>query len=97
LERLSDESQPKARAAMVEALGKVGGEKSLDPLVDEMSRSAGVQREAALALALLAKRSNHALVSPRATLQAEFLLRQRDPALRFAAAYLFMRYREPSS
>ncbi|MFN7131441.1 MAG: HEAT repeat domain-containing protein, partial [Myxococcales bacterium] len=77
-ERLVEEEDRAVRARIVEALGKVGTEKSLDALVAELSRGGGVPAEAARALGVLAKSSDGQIVSGRATLQAEYLLRAPD-------------------
>jgi cyclophilin family peptidyl-prolyl cis-trans isomerase/HEAT repeat protein len=95
LTRLAVERDASVRDAIVEALGKVGGARSLDVLVDALATAE--RARAAVALGLLAKNSAGKLVSPRALPALLPLVRAPDATVRSAAAYALMRLKDPGA
>jgi cyclophilin family peptidyl-prolyl cis-trans isomerase len=84
---------------IIEALGKVGAEAALAalaPLLGEAAPAAERAR-AAIAVSLIARRSQGEIVSPEARDAMAQMMKDADPSVRFGGAYGLFRYRDPAT
>jgi HEAT repeat protein len=93
VEALAKEKDAGVRDRVIEALGKIGGTASLQPLRAALETSE--RARAALALAALAK--NRALTDGAARVRLEALFADRAAETRWAAALALLRYHAPES
>lgn len=96
---LGAETEAGVRDRVIEALGKVGAEASLATLTPLLGEGAeGSERpRAAIALALIARRSQGMIVSPEARDAMVQRMKDKDPSVRFGGAYGLFRYRDPAT
>lgn len=99
LAALEGEAEVAVRDRVIEALGKVGAEATvgpLEPLLGDGAR-ATERATAAIALALIARRSQGELVSTEARDAMARMLEDPDAAVRFGGAYGLLRYRDAAA